>query len=265
MGEEARSRGIEAEQKAIPFIRSLGYEICKAPCEEYNIDCIANFETRSPSYKSLKKPRFSPDGLTAFEITSKRVSTKKFTDFSEKIRHYSADHSNAPIAGGILLTDKDISTAMYDRMKNENIFGWGSHRYVFYKQKIRVFGSWNALHGTTTEIPINTDTSYLRCFCPDDEKLLFRFAIFFDDHSRVLSVSKAKGIMEKIKENSLSPLVDRGMLPINALFEYHALGGIRDLRRDLLNFASEWKKEGITIFLPEEESPFKNYRTFPAL
>lgn len=98
MGEEARSGGIEAEQKAIPFIRSLGYEICKAPCEEYDIDCIADFRYGSPQHKSLKRPRFSPDGLTAFEITSKRVSTNKFTDFSKKIRLYNIDHWDAPIA-----------------------------------------------------------------------------------------------------------------------------------------------------------------------
>lgn len=265
MGEEARSRGIEAEQKAIPFIRSLGYEICEALCEEYDIDCIANFRSGSPQRKSLKRPRFSPDGLTAFEITSKRVSTKKFTDFSGKIRRYNTAHSNAPIVGGVLLTDKDVSKTMYDSMRNENIFGWGPHRYVFYKQKVRIFGSWSALHGTTTEISIDDTTSYLRCFCPHDEKLLFRFAIFFDDHARVFSVSKVKDIMEKIKEDSLFPLIDRGMLPINVLFEYHALGGIRDLRGDLLNFANKWKEEEITIFLPEEENPFKNYRTFPAL
>ena len=265
MGEEARSRGIEAEQKAIPFIRSLGYEILEAPCEEHDIDCIADFRSGIPQHRSLKRPRFSPDGLTAFEITSKRVSTKKFMDFSRKIRRYNNAYPDDPISGGVLLTDRDVSNAMYNSMRTEDIFGWGSHRYVFYKQKIRIFSSWEELHGTTTEIPIDDNTSYLRCFCPHDEKVMFRFAIFCDDHARVFSVSKVKEIMTSIKENSLSPFIDRGMLPMNVLFEYHALGGIRDLRRDLLNFISRWKRAEITVFLPEEDNPFKNYRTFPAL
>lgn len=261
MGEEARSRGIEAEDKAWNLIRALGYEICDLPNEEYNIDCIAKFNTGLPLNRSLKRPRFSPPGLTAFEVTSQRISERKFTRFKQKIVRFNEDHSGSEISGGILLTDKSISNSMYQRMKNQDIFGWGSSRVVFYWQKIRVFGSWSA-YGTTTEIEIDEVTSVIRCFTSSSEQLL-RFAIFFDDHAHVLSPAKTKAIMERIRGQSLSSFIELGLTPINVWFEYHALGGVRDLTEDLLSFINEWRRNEIVVFVPDEA--FKGYRTFPAL
>lgn len=263
MGEEARSRGIEAENKAWNLIRALGYETCDLPNEEYDIDCIARFNTELPPNKSLKRPRFSPLGLTAFEVTSQRVSERKFTRLKEKIVRYNEDHSDSRITGGIVLTDKTISNSMYDHMKSQDIFGWGSSRVVFYWQKIRIFGSWST-YGIVSEIELDDNTSFLRCFSPGSEQL-FRFAIFVDDHAHVLSPAKTKLIMERIREHSLSPLIERGLSPVNVWFEYHALGGIRDLTEDLLSFVNRWRRNEIVVFMPPPDEAFKGYRTFPAL
>lgn len=261
MGEEPRSRGIEAENKAWKLIRALGYEVCDLPNEEYDIDCIATFNSGRPLNRSLKRPRFSSHGLTAFEVTSQRVSEKKFTKFKRKITSYNEEHSDSQISGGILLTDKPISSSMYERMRNQGIFGWGSSRVVFYWQKIRIFNSWSA-YGAVNEIEIDEVASYLRCFSPNSEQL-FRFAVFFDDHAHVMSPAKTKNMMEKIKEESFSSFIMQGLTPINVWFEYHSLGGVRDLTEDLLNFINKWRKNEIVVFMPDDA--FKGYRTFPAL
>ncbi len=263
MGEEPRSRGIEAEDKAWKLIRALGYEICEQPNEKYDIDCIAKFNSELPLHKSLKKPRFSPSGLTAFEVTSQTITQKKISAFKEKLVKYNADNTSSEISGGVILTDKSISNSMYDKMKKQDIFGWGSSRVVFYWQKIRIFGSWSA-YGNVTEIEVDDDISYLRCFSPTSD-YLFRFAIFFDDHAHVLSPAKTKAIMEKIREKSISPLIEQGLSPINVWFEYHALGGIKDLTKDLLSFVDKWRKDEIVVFMPPQDEAFKGYRTFPAL
>jgi len=260
MGEEARSRGIEAENKALNLIRALGYEICDLPNEEYDIDCIAIFNT-NPLNKSLKRPRFSPYGLTAFEITSQRISERKFRRFKQKIVNFNEDHRDSPISGGILLTDRSISNSMYRRMQEQGIFGWGSNRVVFYWQKVRTFGSWSA-YGTVNEVEVDGVTSFLRCFSPNSDQL-FRFAVFFDDHAHTLSPARTKSIMERIREQTLSPFLELGLTPLNVWFEFHALGGVRDLTEDLLGFIDTWRENEIVVFTPQKA--FKGYRNFPAL
>lgn len=262
MGEEARSRGIEAENVAWNLINALGYEICDLPNEEYNIDAIGVFNTGSPPNRSLKRPRFSPEGLTAFEVTTQRIRTRKFTTFREKMDSYNGDHQDATIGGGILLTDESVSNAMYEQMRERDIFGWGSSRVVFYWQKIRLFNSWRAF-GTVTEVELDQYTSYLRCFCPSHEQI-FRFAIFFDSHAHVLSPTRTRSIMETIREQSLAPFIDQGLTPLNIWFEYHALSSVReDLARFLVRFINTWRNDEIIVFMPDDA--FKGYRTFPAL
>jgi len=39
--------------------------------------------------------------------------------------------------------------------------------------------------------------------------------------------------MEKIRQQSLSPLADAGLVPIETLFEFHALGGGKNPLPDL--------------------------------
>lgn len=262
MGEEARSRGIEAENIAWSLINALGYEICDLPNEEYDIDAITTFNPSSPPNESLKRPRFSPEGLTAFEVTGQRITTKKFTIFKEKIDRYNEDHQESAIDGGILLTDESVSNTMYRQMREQDIFCWGSGRVVFYWQKIRISNSWRAF-GTVTEVELDQYTSYLRCFSPSYEQI-FRFAVFFDDNVHVLSPLKTRNIMERIREQSLAPFINQGLTPLNVWFEFHALSSVReDLARFLVRFISIWRNDKIIVFMPDDA--FKGYRTFPAL
>jgi len=260
MGEEPRSVGFEAEDVAINFIRSLGYQILEAPNEEFNIDCLAEFPPVI-GYRGLRRPRHSLDGLTAFEIKSETCSRAKIDNFERKILQYNANVSNRQIKCGIFFIDRKISNVMHRYMESKGIYGWDARRLSFYENKLRIFNKWMD-YGITTEIIIDDSTSYLRCFSPfDKEKVLMRLSIFFDDHAHVLSVARIRGFLEKIRKQSLCPLIDNGLVPINSWVEFHALGGGRNPVRDLSFLKSEWMKFGINLTI----GTFHNYRTFPQL
>ena len=67
MGEQPRNIGNEAEAILRNFIRSLSYIIYDWNNEEYDIDGIAQIPEEN---HVLLRPSQSPNGLTAFEITS---------------------------------------------------------------------------------------------------------------------------------------------------------------------------------------------------
>jgi len=120
----------------------------------------------------------------------------------------------------------------------------------------------NLDRGITTEIIIDDWTSYLRCFSPfSEERILLRFSVFFDNHCHVLSVSRVKNIMDKIRQQSLSPLADADLVPIETLFEFHALGGGKNPLPDLAFLKLDWRRVGINVIF----GSFKNYRAFPQL
>jgi len=265
MGEEPRSIGIEAENKAWNFLRALGYEIKELNNEEYDIDCLAEFPPSITKYRLLR-PRYSPEGLTAYEITAGMLRERKIRRFAEKIAKYNKEHEQNQINGGVLLVDEKISPQMSATMEREKIYGWGSNRHSFYQEKIRIFNTWKEQYGPTAENQINNETTYLRCSTPPPTKFdkLLYFAVFFDDHVHKLSAKTVKDIMYKIRTDSIVPLIECGIIPIHAYFEFHALGGVSDLREDVWKYVIEpWRGEGIIVFTPKE--PFKNYRAFPAL
>lgn len=260
MGERARSIGFEAEDVAINFIRSLGYQIVEAPNEEFNIDCIAEFPPVI-GYRGLQRPRHSLDGLTAFEIKSSTCSKTKIDNFKRKITRYNEATSDKKIQCGIFFVDRKISNSMHRYMEERRIYGWDTNRLNFYRNKLRIFNNWMD-YGITTELIVDEHASYLRCFSPfDKEKILMRIAIFFDDHAHVLSVAKIKDILEKIKAESLYPLINNGLVPVNLWVEFHALGGGRSPVNDLLSLICEWERIGIKVSIGN----FYNYRTFPSL
>jgi len=177
MGERARNIGSEAEDKAWKFLEKLGYRIEEKNNEEYDIDCLAVFLPKIRG--GFIRPRYAPDGMTAFEVTEETFRKKKVTDFREKIERYNAANS-AKIVGGVLLIDQKISLPMMTFMKNQGIWGWGSSRQSLYKAKLGVFNDWTEIN-LTSEIPLDENISFLRCATPPpttSDKLI-RFAVFF--------------------------------------------------------------------------------------
>lgn len=259
MGERPRSIGFEAEDVAINFIRSLGYQIVEAPNEEFNIDCIAEFPPVI-GYRGLQRPRHSLDGLTAFEIKSNTCSKARINNFERKITRYNEAHDKK-IRCGIFFIDRKISNSMHRYMEEKRIYGWDSNRLNFYRNKLRIFNNWMD-YGITTELIIDERTSYLRCFSPfDKERILMRIAIFFDDHAHVLSIAKIRDILEKIRAESFSPLISNGLVPVNTMVEFHALGGGRNPVNDLSSLICEWEKIGVKLSIGN----FYDYRAFPSL
>jgi len=265
MGERARSIGSEAETKAWKFLQSLGYRIEETNNEQYDIDCLAVFPSKTTSYE-LIKPRYAPDGLTAFEVTEESLRRKKVTDFRDKIGRYNAENPQEKITGGILLIDQNISPRMIEYMRNEGIWGWGRSRQRLYKEKWGTFHAWEEKLGVVSEIALDDTCSYLRCSTPPPtsfDKLLY-FAIFLDDDFHKMSIRKIMEILSRIKEESISPLTRIGISPVNIHLEFHSVGGLsaseEDFEQQIVRF---WKTEGINIIAPKKI--FSDYRTFSSL
>jgi len=261
MGERARSVGSEAETKAWKFLESLGYKIEEKNNEEYDIDGIARFLPKIRG--GFTRPRYAPDGLTAFEVTEETLRNTKVTKFRDKIRRYNAKNSEK-IKGGVLLIDQKISPSMMNFMRNEKVWGWGNSRQSLYKAKLGVFNSWKEI-GLTSEIAVDESTSFLRCSTPPptmSDKLL-RFAVFFDDDFVKLSLKKVTEILSKIRENSICPLMNIGVSPLNIHLEFHSVGGVSITEQDFEeNIMKSWRTEEINIM---GKCAFSDYRTFPSM
>jgi hypothetical protein len=261
MGERARSVGSEAETKAWKFLESLGYRIEEKNNEAYDIDGLGRFLPKIRG--GFTRPRYAPDGLTAFEVTEETLRKTKVTEFRDKIRRYNAGISEK-IKGGVLLIDQKISPSMMTFMRNEKIWGWGNSRHSLYKAKLGVFNAWKEI-GLTSEIAVDESTSFLRCSTPPptmSDKLL-RFAVFFDDDFVKLSLRKVTEILSKIRENSISPLMNIGVSPLNIHLEFHSVGGVSITEQDFEeNLVKSWRTEEINIM---GKCVFSDYRTFPSM
>jgi hypothetical protein len=261
MGERARSVGSEAETKAWKFLESLGYRIEEKNNEEYDIDGLGRFLPKIRG--GFTRPRYAPDGLTAFEVTEETLRKTKVTEFKDKIRRYNAGNSEK-IKGSVLLIDQKISPSMITFMRNEKVWGWGNSRQSLYKAKLGVFNAWNEI-GLTSEIAVDESTSFLRCSTPPpttSDKLL-HFAVFFDDDFVKLSLRKVTEILSKIKDNSISPLMNTGVSPLNIHLEFHSVGGVSITEQDFEeNLVESWRTEEINIM---GKCVFSDYRTFPSM
>lgn len=266
MGERAKSIGEEAEDKVWNFLDSLGYNIQETNNEEYNIDCIAESPPENPKY-GMAKPRYSPDGLTAFEVKESTVTKEKVKEFRRKVLKYNRKNpSQKRFKGGIFLVDRRISPKMLEFMKRRQIWGWGIQRQRLYREKIRIFDYWKP-RAFITEIPVDTTCSYLRCSTPPPtrSKTLINFAVFFDDTLHKLSSIRVEKVMTKIKKDAISPLMNHGIRPINVFFEFYSIGGLsKRLREETYKTVIEpWKDEYISVFV--KKNPFEDYRAFSTL
>ena len=267
MGERAKSIGEEAEDKVWNFLSSLGYNIEKTNDEEYDIDCIAKSPPKNPTY-GLAKPRYAPDGLVAFEIKESTTSKQKIEKFRKKILKYNSENpSDKLLRGGIFLVDRTISFKTLEFMRTQRIWGWGVKRQRLYREKTRVALFARTLEAFMTEIPLDANSSYLRFSTPpptDSETLLF-FAVFFDDPLHKLSPLRIRNVMNKIRKESIAPIMKCGIRPINVAFEFYSIGGLsKHLREETYKTVIEpWKDDQISVFV--DRNAFKDYRAFSTL
>jgi len=266
MGEKAKSIGEEAEVKIWSFLGSLGYKIHITNEPKYNIDCIAEPPPKNPMY-GMAKPLYAPDGLTAFEVKVPAVSQKKVREFRNKILKYNRDNTgDKRLKGGVFLVDHKISPKMLDSMRKQQVWGWGVERQRLYHEKANIFKNFKQ-KAFITEIPLDERCSYLRCSTPPPtrSKTLLRIVVFFDDEFHILSQIRVRKVMNKIKEDSITPLMNYGIKPLNLFFEFYSIGGLsKYLREEIYKTVIEpWKAEQISVFV--DKSPFKDFRAFPIL
>jgi len=260
LGERSRNIGIEAEKAVKLFLKKIGYEIEDWNNEEYNLDGIIKFSDKTIG---LKKPIYSPEGLTAVEITDTELRSQKIHDFKDKINNYNENNINCPINGGIILAQGRLSDRIKNYAENENIFCWDICRRALYHAKTKIFGEW-IKSSKAEEIILSDEITYLRRFqITSPEKPLIYFSIFYDTNRRVSS-SLVKSTIIDIKKVSLDPLINLNYLPINCYFEFHSIEGFSIEEKELRNYIKDFQEEGVFVMLPSEDS-LKSYRSFPEI
>ncbi len=261
MGERAKNIGDEAENKIFNLLDSLGYEFPDLNVEVYNLDGVVGSPPDSPKV-GLARPRYSPNGLAGLEVKEPNVTKEKVNKFRKKILKYNKENSEK-LSGGIYIADCKISQNMMKYMKRRHIWGWGQKRLRLYSEKANIFKTCFK-KSFTAEIPIGAHTSFIRVSTLNARQTL-RFSVFFDDETRKLSPSLLNKIMYKIKDKSLSPLINLGIIPLNVYFEFYSIGGLgKRLREETYKtVAVPWKDQGIIVLIDKDS--FRDYRTFPTV
>ena len=260
MGERTRNIGIDAEGVARNFISQLDYVIEDWNVEDYNIDGITRF---SDVQYGLKRPLYSPKGITAFEITSAGLRTKKIKHFACKIRIYNLTHDENPLEGGVIFSSGRVGKKLLDYALERNIYCWDFYRKALYKGKIDTYLKMES----SKTFPYETnydDVSFLTCFNSNvsRKRPLLNFSIFFDTSTRI-STAKIRKTMNEIKKTHISPLVVLRYFPLKVNFEFHALSGFSIMVEDLDRLIRDWSNEG--IYVTFSETPFVSYNAFPEL
>ncbi len=263
MGERAKNIGEEAEGKIQSLLGILGYEFQDTNDEIYDLDGIAKSPESNPPFGPAR-PRYSPDGLCAIEIKEPTVTKDKVGLFRKKILRYNREN-NQKLSGGIYIADCKISPAMLEYMRARKIWGWGQKRLRLYREKANIFQNWfYQRKNFTAEIPIDDYTSFLRISTLAPKQFL-RFSVFFDDETRKLTPLILKNIMETIKVKSIAPLMDLGVKPFIAYFEFRSIGGLGSRVREEIykTVAIPWKEKGITVLIDKDS--YQDYRAFPTV
>ncbi len=265
MGERSKNIGDEAENKVLQFINDLGYEIDETNLEKYDIDVVAKSPENEPEV-GIGKPCYSPSGLVAFEIKQPNVTSKRIEKFAKKILKYNQE-KDEKLHGGIYIADCKISRNMLKYMNDSQIYGWGQKRTRLYREKVNAFYYWSKKKAFVKEIPIEKNISYLQIATPPptDFNELLHFTVICDDLDTRLSPKIVKRLMNKMKEISLAPLIERGIIPVNAYFEFYSIGGFGKLDQLILEINRKiiqpWKEEQISV----KVGKFSDFRTFVTL
>lgn len=265
MGELAKNIGEEAEDKVLQFLNDLGYETDDTNLEKYDIDVVAKSPENEPEV-GLGKPRYSPSGLVAFEIKQPNVTTKKIDNFAKKIRKYNQE-KDEKLQGGIYVADCRISSTMLNYMNKYQIWGWGQKRTRLYREKVNAFYYWSKKFAFVKEIPVEKNISYLQIATtpPTNFNELLHFIVICDDLDTKLSPKIVKRLMNKIRKLSITPLMERGIIPVNVYFEFYSIGGFGKLNQLVgetnRKIIQPWKEKQISV----KVGKFSDFRTFVTL
>jgi enoyl reductase-like protein len=75
---------------------------------------------------------------------------------------------------------------------------------------------------------------------------------------------KVEEILNRIRESSISRLLEIGISPVNVHLEFHSVGGVSITEEDFMeHIAKYWKTEGINVITTKRI--FSDYRTFPSM
>lgn len=232
--------GDDAETAFYQVASSLGYTKQRTRNIRPSIDLIADFDGTQQESAVLKRPIFSPEGMTAFSVKRGAFVKKDLNDLTSDIQKGKEskdkkDEILQKLAGGVLVSGTLLTEPkLNSTLKTWGVFVWDIRRLIFYSKKVKIcselldFGPvkeeyLEAVKGTFMIAPVKLDiaTMYVRAYA------------FVDDHDLVIQRDHAEAILKEIYSKGLKPL-QNALFELQVIFSLHSVGSIR---RDLVEEA----------------------------
>ena len=150
-------------------------------------------------------------------------------------------------------------------MRKKRIWGWGHRRTRLYREKKNAFFYLVKEGAFIVEKRIDNKNSYLQIATPPptESGYLMYFSVICDDLDEKLSFQVVRRLMNKIRELSITPLLELGIKPISVYFQFFSIGGFTEklFFEENKKIINDWKEKGINVDI----SKFSDFRTFPTL
>jgi hypothetical protein len=259
--------GDAAEDDFYSLALHLGYRVVRERNPAPGIDFIAEFDGKRSNLQ-LRRPIFSPDGITAFSVKRGDFGSDDITALKNYISdaHKSSDPILNQIRGGVIVTSSLKTEATLNDLARQQLFCWDVRRMMLYSSKARLAAEWSDL-GLVTEKPMPgrlLGSYMLVAFELFHGVLKTKVSVFVDDHDLVLQGDHMNTVLNEIYRNGLKPMIrSMSAKEIETTIVVHSAGLIQ--RRVVLqacdDFAKGKKHSGVTFLVGGFE--FQSYSTAP--
>lgn len=206
----------------------------------FEIDLVADPPEEPPEYI---RPRYSPDGRTAFECKLGGVKNRDINNLASKITQINA---NGPqgirnVIGGVLTSGFRIDKRdLYLLAEQNQIYIWDIRRLCFYTAKYCFLRQSEQFKPAERELSNNI--SFIQYFAARQERITMTLAVFVDDQFHFMDQNAAEEILMNLN-NVFSQLQNQYVRPMEIKLQFHALGGVtvsvNSLAATLRNYTTE--------------------------
>ncbi len=266
--------GDDAEEAFYRLTTLLGYTKDRTQNITPAIDLIAEFDDAESQERSslLKRPIFSPNGITAFSVKRGQYKLKDVANLKRDIEKGKRskdkkDEVLRNLAGGVLVTGSLLpEPELNSILKEDGIYIWDIRRLIFYSLKVKICeelselgavkeGYFQSLNGSFVIAPTKLDiaTMYVRVFA------------FLDDHNLVVQRDHAMKMLMEIYSRGLKPFLSSSPLSLQVILSVHSMGSVRRelVKEAYVDYAKALKKHPRVFFSTPDVFEIQSYAAAP--
>jgi hypothetical protein len=224
-GERGNYQGKLFQQTCKLILEKLGYTELDSG-SRFNLDSIQE----PPINKPVLRPKFSPNGVTAFEFKSGlEYNENEIKKLSKKIPATNKDFNTM---GGVIISDLRIKESNYREAFASNIFLWDVRDMCFLSSKINLFSELS-LKGSVREEELSEDVTFLWSIHKISSDPFKKFStgdlvILFHNPFVEINLRYIKIIMENIKKIILEKCKEIPIFPLKLGISIHSRGFINE-------------------------------------